>query len=224
MGTDLLDDGRANEVALRREPVPRRRRGGGGGEGAAQFLDERVDVDDAAIARALDHGNQQRLGLLRRQGRLVQPALGASLMAKTGPWQLAVILALAQRLGRGGGLELFDEAAERQLLWHAGDRALSLYWARIGPASGLRLGLRFLLLSRRRAGLQHEALGAHERAGQQLLHGVVPTQQQVAQVVTVQLVPAAIGQEQRALLRLVVPALWGHWAYVEHRAGMAGQC
>ena len=81
-----------------------------------------------------------------------------------------------------------------------------------------------LLLSRRRASLQHEALGAHERAGQQLLHGVVPTQQQVAQVVTVQLGPAAIGQEQRALLRLVVPALWGHWAYVVHRAGMAGQC
>ena len=66
-----------------------------------------------------------------------------------------------------------------------------------------------LLLSRRRTSLQHEALGAHERAGQQLLHGVVPTQQQVAQVVTVQLVPAAIGQEQRALLRLVVPASWG---------------
>ena len=62
---------------------------------------------------------------------------------------------------------------------------------------------------RRRLLEEHQPLGAHERAGQQLLHGVVPTQEQVAQVVTVQLVPAAIGQEQRALLRLVVPASWG---------------
>ena len=83
---------------------------------------------------------------------------------------------------------------------------LGPHWARIRAWARAKA---LLLLPRRRAGLQHEALGAHERAGQQLLHGVVPTQQQVAQVVTVQLVPAAIGQEQRALLRLVVPASWG---------------